>query len=93
MNGARDVTFAPAVELARLYRTRRASPLEVMQALLARVDAVNPNVNAIVTLAREAALWEARRATAGLKRNTTLWNQGYAALAARFQAAGLGSEG
>src|SRR5437763_10422036 len=43
-----------------------------MQALLARVDAVNPNVNAIVTLAREAALWEARRATAGLKRNTTL---------------------
>ena len=72
MNGARDLTFAPAVELARLYRTRRASPLEVMQALLARVDAVNPSVNAIVTLAREAALWEARRATAGLKRNTTL---------------------
>ncbi|TMQ18017.1 MAG: amidase [Candidatus Rokuibacteriota bacterium] len=72
MNGARDVTFAPAVELARLYRTRRASPLEVMQALLARIDAVNPSVNAIVTLAREAALWEARRATAALKRNATL---------------------
>jgi amidase len=72
VNGSRDLTFTPAVELARLYRTRRASPLEVVQALLARIDAVNPQVNAIVTLAREAALWEARRATAGLRRNATL---------------------
>src|SRR5438477_1821371 len=72
MASERDLCFTPAVDLLKLYRTRRASPLEVMQALLARVDAVNPNVNAIVTLAREAALWEARRATAGLKRNTTL---------------------
>jgi len=68
----RDLTFAPAVELLRLYRARKASPLEVMQALLARIDAVNPQVNAIVTLARDAALWEARRATAALKRNATL---------------------
>jgi amidase len=69
---ARDLTFASALELARLYRVRKASPLEVMQALLARIDAVNPQVNAIVTLAREAALWEARRATASLKHNATL---------------------
>jgi amidase len=68
----RDLTWAPAVELLRLYRTRKASPLEVMQAVLARIDAVNPKVNAIVTLARDAALWEARRATAALKRNATL---------------------
>jgi amidase len=68
----RDLTFAPAVELLRLYRARKASPLEVMQATLARIDAVNPKVNAVVTLARDAALWEARRATAALKRNATL---------------------
>jgi amidase len=68
----RDLTFAPAVELLRLYRARKASPLEVMQAALDRIDAVNPRVNAIVTLARDAALWEARRATAALRRNATL---------------------
>jgi amidase len=68
----RDLTFAPAVELLRLYRARKASPLEVMQAVLGRIDAVNPHVNAIVTLARDAALWEARRATAALKRNAAL---------------------
>ena len=68
----RDLTFAPAVELLRLYRARKASPLEVMQAALARIDAVNPRVNAVVTLAADAALWEARRATAALKRNAAL---------------------
>ncbi len=67
---SRDLTFTPAAELVRLYRARRVSPLEVMQALLARIDAVNPTVNAIVTLARDAALWNARRATAALKRGT-----------------------
>ena len=51
-----DLTFTPAAELLRLYRARRVSPLEVMQAVLARIDAVNPRVNAIVTLTRESAL-------------------------------------
>ncbi len=70
--GGRELTFASALELGRLYRARKVSPLEVVQALLERIDAVNPQVNAIVTLAREAALWEARRATAALKRGATL---------------------
>ena len=53
----RDLTFMPTVELLRHYRARKVSPFEVMQALLERIDAVNPKVNAIVTLAREQALW------------------------------------
>jgi len=68
----RDLTFTPAGELVKLYRARRTSPLEVVQTLLARIEAVNPTVNAIVTLAREAALWNARRATAALKRGAPL---------------------
>jgi amidase len=68
----RDLTFTPAGELVKLYRARRTSPLEVVHALLARIDAVNPTVNAIVTLTREAALWNARRATAALKRGAAL---------------------
>jgi len=67
----RDLCFTPATELVRLYRARRVSPLEVMQAVLARIDAVNPALNAYVTLARDAALAAARRATAALGRGRT----------------------
>jgi amidase len=68
----RDLCFTPATELVRLYRGRKTSPLEVMQAVLARIDAVNPQVNAYVTVAREAALAAARRATAALRRRASL---------------------
>ena len=68
----RDLCFTPATELARLYRARKVSPLEVMRAVLARIDAVNPLVNAYVTLVGEAALGAARRATAALRRGATL---------------------
>jgi amidase len=68
----RDLCFTPATELARLYRARKASPLEVMQAVLDRIDAVNPAVNAYVTVARESALRAARAATRALKRGAKL---------------------
>ncbi len=66
-----DICFLPATVLARLYRTRKISPLEVMQAVLARIDAVNPTVNAYVTVARESALAGARRATRMLSRRSS----------------------
>src|SRR5215470_17610779 len=66
----RDLCFTPAAELSRLYRARTVSPLEVMQAVLERIDRVNPLVNAIVTLTRDTALAEARRATAALTRRS-----------------------
>src|SRR5512138_552431 len=68
----RDLCFTPADELLKLYRARRASPLEVVQAILARIDAVNPDVNAVVTLVREDALRDARRATLALRRGASL---------------------
>jgi len=42
-----------------------------VQAVLARIDAVNPRVNAVVTLARESALRQARLQTAALRRGAT----------------------
>src|SRR5262249_37518862 len=68
MSDSRDLCFLPATGLARLYRARKVSPLEVMQAVLARIDTVNPAVNAYVTVAREAALAGARAATRALGR-------------------------
>jgi amidase len=67
-----DLTFTPALKLAALYRSGKVSPLEVMRAVLERIDRVNPRVNAIVTLARESALREARRATGALRRGAKL---------------------
>ena len=66
-----DLCFVPAVQLLRLYRARTVSPLEVMQAVFARIDAVNPQLNAYVTLARESALADARKATRALRPKAT----------------------
>jgi amidase len=68
----RDLCFTPAGQLVRMFGARKTSPLEVLQAVLARIDAVNPRVNAYVTVAREMALAAARRATQALGRGTRL---------------------
>src|SRR5260370_14302983 len=50
-----DLCATPAVELARLIRSRELSATELLTAVLARIDEVNPRINAIVTLAAEQA--------------------------------------
>jgi Asp-tRNA(Asn)/Glu-tRNA(Gln) amidotransferase A subunit family amidase len=67
-----DIPFTSSVRLRQLYQRRTVAPHEVVQALLAQIDAVNPKINAVVTLARESALQEARRATAALRRGRSL---------------------
>ena len=44
-----------ARELARLIRTRAVSPLDVLDAHLTAIKALNPKLNAVVTLAEEQA--------------------------------------
>jgi amidase len=69
---ASDLCFVPATRLQRLYRARKVSPLEVMQAVFARIDMVNPALNAYVTLSRQSAVGAARKATAALTRKADL---------------------
>ncbi len=57
--------FLPATELAARLRARELSAVEVMEAHLAQIERVNPQVNAIVTLVGERALAEARMADQG----------------------------
>jgi len=59
-----DLPDLSAVELLRLYRDRRASPVEVMRATLSRVEALEPRLNATWALDPDAALKDARAAEA-----------------------------
>src|SRR5687768_5693940 len=61
--GGRDeLCDLSAIELAALIRRKQVSAREVMTAHLARIERVNPQVNAIVTLVAERALADAARA-------------------------------
>ena len=51
-----DLCFLSAVEMAAQIRAGRLSARDVMTAHLARIEAVNPQVNAIVTLHAEQAM-------------------------------------
>jgi len=53
-----------AGEIAQLIRTRQVSATEVVKACYARIDAVNPRINAVVTQCRERAFAEAAAADA-----------------------------
>ncbi len=54
-----DTLFRSAAEAAELVRRKEVSARELTQLLLARIDAVNPAVNAVVELRSEEALQEA----------------------------------
>src|SRR5262245_66489152 len=57
-----DPCALTAVELAARIRARQLSARDVMAAHLARIERVNPAVNAIVTLVADRALADADRA-------------------------------
>lgn len=66
-----ELTRQDATRLAELIRTREVSPVEVMQAHLDRIEAVDPRINAIVIVA-ERALDTARLAEAAVMSGAAL---------------------
>src|SRR6266404_6071740 len=58
----------PATKLVTLIARGAVSPLEVVQAVLARLERVNPRLNAYCTVAAEQAVDAAKRATAAARR-------------------------
>ncbi|HSK85052.1 MAG TPA: amidase family protein, partial [Rubrobacter sp.] len=65
---ASEICFLTATELVRLVRAKELSALEVMEAHLAQIERVNPEVNAIVTLTAEQAMDLARATDDALAR-------------------------
>ena len=67
-----ELCLLSAVELARRLRRKEVSAREVLAAHLRQIERVNPQVNAIVTLAIEQAEKAARRADQAAARNRFL---------------------
>ena len=69
---ADDLCDLGAVELAARIRRKEVSARDVMAAHLARIERVNPRVNAIITLVAERAMADAARADEALARGGTV---------------------
>jgi len=54
--------FMPIRELSSLVRTHQVSPVELAEIFLQRLEQLGPRYNAVVTVTRELALEQARRA-------------------------------
>lgn len=57
-----DFAFLTIAEASALLRAKKISPVEYAQAQLARIDKLNPRLNAFLRLAPDIALADARRA-------------------------------
>jgi amidase len=63
-----EIIYSSATELARAIREKEVSSEEVVGAFLARVEEVNPKINAVVQLTADAARARAREADEALSR-------------------------
>ncbi|HTW52477.1 MAG TPA: amidase [Stellaceae bacterium] len=67
-----DIAYLSAAELVGLYRTGKLSPVEVAEALFARLDDLQPKLNAFCVVDRDGALAAARAAEARWRAGQTL---------------------
>ena len=56
MTSPTDLADCTATELLALYRRRQASPVDATRAVLARIERLNPQLNAFCHLAPDEAL-------------------------------------
>src|ERR1700753_694362 len=66
-----ELIYSDATKLAELIRTREVSPVEVMKAHLDRIGAINPKVNAMVTIVGDV-MESARKAEEAVQRGDEL---------------------
>ena len=67
-----DFCYTSATDLAALIRAKKLSPVELTRAVLARIEKLNPSLNAFVTLTPELALTEAKRAEEAVMKGAPL---------------------
>src|SRR5467141_4143077 len=61
-----DLAFASIEEIGKLFRKRKLSPLELTKLMLARIERLNPKLNAYITVTAELGLAQAKKAESEL---------------------------
>lgn len=61
-----ELAFASIEQIGKLFRKRELSPVELTKLMLARIEELNPKLNAYLTVTAEAALAQAKKAEAEL---------------------------
>ena len=69
---ADDLAYLSASEVARRIRSKQQSPVEVMEQTIARIEARNPSLNALIFTDFEGARAEARKAEDAVMRGDPL---------------------
>ena len=69
---ASDLAFLSLGEAAEQVRRKRVSPVELTRACLARIEQLNPRLNAFITVTAESALASARAAETESQRGRLL---------------------
>ena len=69
---ADDLAFMSATDLSGAIRTKRVSPVEVVNAVLDRIERLNPRLNAYCLVTGESARQEAQEAEAAVMRGDPL---------------------
>ena len=69
---ATELCYTPATQLAAAIRTKQVSPVEVVDAVLARIERLNPRLNAYCTVTADLARATARAAEAAVLRREAL---------------------
>ncbi len=67
--GIQELCWMSAVELAAAIKQKALSPVEVVEAVLERLEAVNPSINAYVTVIADSARAGARQAEEAVMRD------------------------
>jgi aspartyl-tRNA(Asn)/glutamyl-tRNA(Gln) amidotransferase subunit A len=57
-----DLAFASIEEVGKLFRKRKLSPVELTKLMLARIERLNPKLNAYLTVSAQIALAQAKKA-------------------------------
>jgi aspartyl-tRNA(Asn)/glutamyl-tRNA(Gln) amidotransferase subunit A len=70
--GSAEIGYMPATAMAQAIRSKALSPVEIVEAVLDRIERFNPALNAFVTVTRDSALAQAREAEQAVMRGDTL---------------------
>src|SRR5258708_30638961 len=61
-----DLAYLTIEEIGKLFRKRQLSPVELTKLMLARIERINPKLNAYLTVTAELALAQAKKAESEL---------------------------